>query len=80
MQSLRYAFIALALLSIGTTASAQPQKRTVGRFIDDTAITTEIKARLAADKLSNLTKIDVKSRAGAALFAMEHHLLGPKNW
>lgn len=65
MKSLRYAFITIALLALATAAVAQPtQKRTVGQYIDDTAITTEIKARLTSDKLSNLTKLEVKTASG----------------
>ena len=52
--------VTLALLT--TTAAAAG--RTIGQIIDDATITAEIKAKLAADKLSNLTKIDVKSEAG----------------
>jgi hyperosmotically inducible protein len=33
--------------------------RTAGRNIDDLTITTSVKARLVADKLSNFTRIDV---------------------
>jgi hyperosmotically inducible periplasmic protein len=33
--------------------------RTAGRNIDDLTITTSIKARLVADKISNFTRIDV---------------------
>ena len=33
--------------------------RTAGRNIDDLTITASVKARLVADKLSNLTRIDV---------------------
>jgi osmotically-inducible protein OsmY len=33
--------------------------RTAGRHIDDLTITTSVKARLVADKLSNFTRIDV---------------------
>jgi hypothetical protein len=40
------------------------KRRTIGQIIDDAAIVAEIKAKLTADKLSNLTKIDVKSDAG----------------
>jgi hyperosmotically inducible periplasmic protein len=33
--------------------------RTAGRNLDDLTITTSVKARLVADKISNLTRIDV---------------------
>ena len=36
----------------------------VGQVIDDTVLTTEVKAKLSAEKLSNLTKIEVKTDQG----------------
>ena len=45
-------------------AWAPAAARSVGQVIDDAAITTEVKAKLTADKLSNLTKIEVKTEAG----------------
>jgi hypothetical protein len=57
--------LALALtLSLAATAPAVAAGRTIGQIIDDAAIVAEVKAKLAADKLSNLTKIDVQSDAG----------------
>jgi len=44
----------------GEVASA----RTIGQVIDDATIVAQVKAKLAADKLSNLTKIDVTSDSG----------------
>ncbi len=38
--------------------------RTAGRNIDDLTITASVKARLVADKLSNLTRIDVDTVNG----------------
>ena len=40
-------------------------RRTIGQIIDDAGIVAEVTAKLAADKFSNLTRIDVKSEAGA---------------
>ena len=67
MTSPRYFIRALALVivlapALATTSAAAG--RSIGQIIDDTTITAEIKAKLTADKLSNLTKIDVKSEAG----------------
>jgi osmotically-inducible protein OsmY len=38
--------------------------RTAGQNIDDLTITTEVKARLVADKISNFTRIDVDTVSG----------------
>jgi hypothetical protein len=67
MTTLRRLGRALALattLSLAATAPAAAAGRTIGQIIDDAAIVAEVTAKLAADKLSNLTKIDVKSDAG----------------
>jgi len=60
-------FLAVAaMISCGVTPS---HARTVGQVIDDTAITTAIKARLTTDKVSNLTKIAVKTEDGIVTLA-----------
>ena len=46
------------------TMGVSSQARTIGQIIDDTALVASIKTKLTADKLSNLTKIDVKSESG----------------
>jgi hypothetical protein len=51
------------LLVVGGAAPAAAA-RTIGQIIDDATIVAQIKAKLAAEKLSNLTKIDVKSDSG----------------
>jgi hyperosmotically inducible protein len=56
--------VALVLILTAGVVSVAAQSRTVGQTIDDTVITTEIKAKLAADKLSNLTKIGVNTKNG----------------
>ena len=38
--------------------------RTAGQNLDDTSITTAVKAQLAQDKLSTLTRIDVDTNNG----------------
>ena len=65
MTRLQQSLVVAALLTF-STASAVPAvaARSVGQVIDDTAITTEAKAKLTADKLSNLTKIEVKTENG----------------
>ena len=63
MRSLTLALVlALGAAALITPAFAAP--RTIGQIIDDAAIVAEVKTKLTADKLSNLTKIDVKSESG----------------
>ena len=38
--------------------------RTAGQTVDDASITTTVKAKLAADKVSSLTRIDVDTTRG----------------
>jgi len=67
MTTFRYLSRGLVLgmtLSLAAAAPAAAAGRTIGQIIDDAAIVAEVKAKLGADKLSNLTKIDVKSDAG----------------
>ena len=45
--------------------------RTVGQVIDDTAITAQVKAKLVADKPSNLTHVSVKSMEGVVTLSGE---------
>jgi hyperosmotically inducible protein len=54
----------LAIVSVGAIGVTPGDARTVGQVIDDTAITTAVKAKLTADKISNLTKIEVKTQDG----------------
>ncbi|MBM4439662.1 MAG: BON domain-containing protein [Candidatus Rokubacteria bacterium] len=54
-------FTALALIAGG---AAPASARSVGQVIDDAALTTEIKAKLTADKLSNLMRIEVSTNNG----------------
>src|SRR5256714_1070455 len=63
MRSLTLALV-LALGAASLTAPASAASRTIGQIIDDAAIVAEVKTKLTADKLSNLTKIDVKSDSG----------------
>jgi hypothetical protein len=55
MRALRFGLIVIAVLSVGVHVSPAAA-RSVGQVIDDTVVTTEVKAKLTADKLSNLTK------------------------
>jgi len=56
--------LAVTVVLAAGAGVAVGQSRTVGQTIDDTVITTEIKAKLAADQLSNLTKIGVDTKNG----------------
>jgi len=56
--------LAVTVVLAAGAGVAVGQSRTVGQTIDDTVITTEIKAKLAADQLSNLTKIGVSTKNG----------------
>ena len=52
--------VAAALLVLFALSGCQALTgRTAGRNVDDLTITTSVKARLVADKLSNFTRIDV---------------------
>ena len=64
MKSLRLSALILIVIAVAGATGAAAQSRTVGQVIDDTSITTEIKAKLTADTLSNLTKIGVNTRNG----------------
>ena len=64
MIATRQLLVCALALALTAGASAPAAARSVGQVIDDTAITTEIKARLTADKLSNLTRIEVKTDNG----------------
>ncbi len=66
MSRLQNILAGLAVASVALTSAtpALAADRSMGQVIDDTVITTEVKAKLAADKLSNLTKIEVKTDHG----------------
>ena len=49
---------ALALL-LSSTGCTSMTGQTAGQYVDDSTITTSVKAKLVADKLPNLTRIDV---------------------
>jgi hyperosmotically inducible periplasmic protein len=49
----------VALVSLGLAACTSTTGRTAGENIDDATITSEVKTKLAAEKVSTLTKIGV---------------------
>ena len=64
---MRFRTISLVYLLVAAVVAVAPapgQARTIGEMIDDAAIVASVTAKLTADKLSNLTKIDVKSDGG----------------
>jgi len=68
MTALRQLTVGVALVATLVAAGAV-EARSVGQVIDDTAITTQVKARLTADRLSNLTKIEVTTNDGTVTLA-----------
>lgn len=50
--------LALALL-LSATGCTSMTGETAGQYVDDSTITTSVKAKLVADKVANLTRIDV---------------------
>jgi osmotically-inducible protein OsmY len=53
------AFTIVALIATALAACTSMTGKTAGENVDDVTITSEVKARLAAEKISNLTKIGV---------------------
>jgi hyperosmotically inducible protein len=50
-------FLLAALLSLGGCTAMTGE--TAGQYVDDSTITASVKAKLAADKVGTLTRIDV---------------------
>ena len=49
----------VALISVALAACTSTTGKTAGENVDDATITSEVKAKLAAEKMSTLTKIGV---------------------
>ena len=66
MLSPRFKAVALILLAaVAFNAGCQSATgRTTGQYIDDKKITAELKAKLAAEKISNLTRVSVRTVDG----------------
>ena len=64
MRPFRLLALVLFVIVVVGAIAVSAQQRSVGQVIDDTTLTTEIKAKLTADALSNLTKIGVLTRDG----------------
>jgi len=52
------------LLAIAVVAPAGAEERSAGRVLDDAKISTVVKSKLVADKLSNLVKVGVGVKNG----------------
>jgi hyperosmotically inducible protein len=57
-------FIAAALLSSFLLSCQAMTGKTAGQNVDDAAITTSVKSTLVADKVANLTRVDVDTNQG----------------
>jgi hyperosmotically inducible protein len=56
------------MLTVFSLAGCQAMTgKTAGQNVDDAALTTSVKTKLAADKLSSLTRVDVDTNTGQFL-------------
>ena len=55
---------AVLVLMLAAAACQTMTGQTAGEYIDDKAITTQVKARLAAEQAETLTRIDVDTQSG----------------
>ena len=69
MTALQKLTVSVALVVATLATAGAIEARSVGQVIDDTAITTQVKAKLTADRLSNLTKIEVTTNDGIVTLA-----------
>jgi hypothetical protein len=64
MRTLITALSALLLVSVLVSGCQSAKGKTVGQNVDDTKITTEVKAKLVADRMKNLTSVHVNTEQG----------------
>ena len=66
MPSARFRAVAVILLAaVAFGAGCQSMTgRSTGQYVDDKKITAEVKTKLAADKISNLTRVNVRTVDG----------------
>lgn len=57
-------FLAVILLTLTLAACQAMTGRTAGENVDDATITASVKTKLAGDKLSSLTRVDVDTTKG----------------
>lgn len=62
-KTLSAAFLAITLVSVVGCASTEKQEGT-GQYIDDTVITTKVKAALVQDPITKATEINVETFKG----------------
>lgn len=67
-QTLLLALTALAL-SFGTGCAVKRDQQTVGSYIDDAAITTQIKGRFVESKAVDATSISVETLKGTVMLS-----------
>ena len=56
--------VVLLALVLATTACGSMTGKSVGTNVDDATITASVKSKLVADKVSNLTRVDVDTNSG----------------
>ena len=57
--------LVIAMFTVFSLAGCQATTgKTAGRNVDDAALTTSVKTKLAADKASSLTRVDVDTNNG----------------
>lgn len=65
MKSPMFRFMSIAVLVIAVLAGCSTFKgESTGQYVNDAAITTAVKAKLASDKAITLTRIDVDTTQG----------------
>jgi len=60
---IRY-FVVLLLLALVMACASTPKQETAGQYVDDSVITTKVKARLAEDSVLKSFQINVKTYKG----------------
>src|SRR5688572_2101910 len=58
-QTMKVKFLAVILVTLSLAGCQATTGRTAGENVDDSTITASVKTKLAGDKLSSLTRIDV---------------------
>ena len=56
--------VLLLAVALAGCSSSVPPSKTTGERIDDVSITAAVKTKLAAEKVSTLTKVDVDTNMG----------------
>jgi osmotically-inducible protein OsmY len=64
MKRLVCEFVALLMVLAVVGGPAQAADRSIGEKLDDTKITTAVKAKLAADRVKNLVNVGVETNDG----------------